>query len=192
MSEPNKFDKDLVDSMLGLLDHYREQFKLQREVLDRWFRFYLLIVAVLLATFAAAVKSGSVGLTHPDHQQFLGLCCFFLTLLGVSFFYMNMAQRTNSVGFVSKSIIPLEKAIWTRFGKAVAKPARSFKPRPFGADFAVGVVIALTVAAWFVGAVALLCEKFADYPYAVGGGLFAATIVALMLVRGLYLKYYPA
>lgn len=184
----NDFNANTIQALLGLLDHYSRQFLLQREVLDRWFRFYLVIVAAALATLAAAVKAGAINLNAPEHRMCVGLASALLCVLGLAFFYMNTVQRANSVKFIRFSINPIEAALWNNWSNLLSSKSREFRVNRWGADFAVGLVIAITNAGWFVGAIHFLSRKG-------GGGLcfpiftFLTALVIQMALRFIFLVY---
>lgn len=62
-----EFHSDAIHALLGLIEHNRQQFNLQREVLDRWIRFCLIIVAAALAMLGAVLKGEAVNLDTPEH-----------------------------------------------------------------------------------------------------------------------------
>jgi hypothetical protein len=183
-----EFKADAMQALLGLLENNRQQFLLQREVLDRWFRFYLIIVAAALATLGAVVNAGAICLNTPEHRMYVGLASMLLCILGLAFFYMNTVQRANSVDFIRFSINPIEVALWNKWSDLLSLKSREFRVNRWGADFAVGLVIAITNAGWLVGAIHFLSKK-SDGGLCLSIVTFLIALVIQMALRFIYLVY---
>jgi hypothetical protein len=184
----NEFNADTIQVLLGLLEHNRQQFLLQREVLDRWFRFYLLIVAAALATLGAVVNARAISLNTPEHRMCVGLASALLCILGLAFFYMNTVQRANSVNFIRYLINPIEVALWNKWTDFLSTKPRNFQVNRWGADFAVGLVIAITNVGWLVGAIHFLSRK-SDGDLCLPIVIFLTALLIQMALRFIYLVY---
>ena len=154
-----EFHSDAIHALLGLIEHNRQQFNLQREVLDRWIRFCLIIVAAALAMLGAVLKGEAINLDTPEHRMFVGLASGVLFILGLAFFYMNTVQQANPVKFIRFAINPIEIALWNQWTDLLSSKHREFEVDRWGADFAVGLVIAITNAGWLAGAMHFLLNK---------------------------------
>ena len=148
-----------LKSLLEFLDYHRQQYVHQREVLDRWFRFYLIIIAAVLATIAAIFKFNEIRLGDHEQTMYFGLVSTLLFILGFAFFYMNTVQRANCVRYVRLKINPIEMVIWNSFKGLISSKPPEFTVNRFGADYAVGLVIAILNSAWFVGLVYFWSDK---------------------------------
>lgn len=183
MSNRGRTDND-HSTRLGLLEHHAKQFALQRDVIDRWFRFYLAIVAAPFAVFAVLVESGVLQLERPEHKSYLGIVGVLLFFLGLEFFHMNTVQRGNSLKLIRELIKPLEDRLWRDL---MQRAAPHFTAHYYGADFAVGLVIATTNAAWLTGSTYLLWNRLGASWWC-PALLFVGALLIQMVIRHIYLS----
>jgi hypothetical protein len=87
-----KNDWDAFKARLEYYKHLYDRVKLQEEVRDRWFRYYLLIMASTVTIMGFALREiGSAG----QIPVFLSLLGIFIGMVGVIFFRVYLNQRYN-------------------------------------------------------------------------------------------------
>jgi hypothetical protein len=158
MSEAKKQDETRSASNLNvdLLGHFRERYALHREVTDRWFGYYLLIMAGPIPLLAAVLPMQGVldGIRkQPGPLATIGVLFF---VLGVIFLGMQTQQRMNSLKLL-RTIFALEAPllIAATLGDVPAK-----RPNRFGADFTLGVIHSFVNSIWLGGAFYLWTSRF--------------------------------
>jgi hypothetical protein len=158
MSEVKKQDKapSGTNTNVDLLEHFRERYALHREVTDRWFSYYLLIMAGPIPLLAAVLPMQGVldGIRkQPGPLATIGILFF---ILGVIFLCMQTQQRMNSLRLLW-TIFTLEAPLLIAVGLG-DEPAK--RPNRFGADFTLGVIHSFVNSIWLGGALYLLTSKF--------------------------------
>jgi len=139
------FDPDENTLLLGMLNHFRELLQAQREVTDRWFRYYLLIVGIPFIVIGAFSGKEFELIRALISLGFMMAISLFLFFVGLLFLLMNAHQRINSIRFY-KRIIGIEKAVYEKL-----KRTESVKGmiKRYGADFYVGLVQIFVNSCWF-------------------------------------------
>jgi hypothetical protein len=68
-------DKNIImGNDAELLEFYRAQFQLQREIMDRWFGYYLLINGAPYPVLASLLQVGQVSKSITEQPEYMRLC----------------------------------------------------------------------------------------------------------------------
>jgi hypothetical protein len=158
---------------IALLEHFRQRYALHRETSDRWFSYYLLIIAApvpLLAALLSAQGSLAAITQHPATVATIALLFF---LVGLLFLWMQTRQRANSVRLLL-AIFQLEAPLLAQ----LATPADILPRRPnrFGADFVLALIHSVVNSIWLGGALYLLTSELWVALIAVLGAVFAQMV----------------
>jgi hypothetical protein len=94
-------DWDAFKARLEYHKHLFDRVKLQEEVRDRWFNYYLLIMASTVTIMDFALKEMGSASQIP-FQVFLSLLGIFLGIVGVIFFQIHLNQRHNYMVFLRR------------------------------------------------------------------------------------------
>ncbi len=160
------------DITLSMLRSYQEQHKLQREVMDRWFGYYLIIIGIPLPLLGGLLQVEGVRMSLSHNLAIVAPIAFFYFVVGLIFFLMHVRQRINSIRWMNR-IKLIEAELLTKL-PTVPKPEAT---EPFGADFWAGVVHIFVNTVWFVAGV-YLCGLN-------GGWLWVLLVVILVAILGI-------
>ncbi len=123
-----------VADSIEYLKAITEQLKMQQEVRDKWFRFYLIMVGPIFGALVVILRSDLMK-NNVDYTNWLTtILCFCIFLIGLLFFLMYVRQRFNHlilyrrIEIIEKTVI--EPAIFGTDRKIVYH-----KHYQFGADF---------------------------------------------------------
>ena len=148
----------MTDDKIGAAIEYSkillEQFKIQREVQDRWFRFYLILIGAPLAAMLTLVQVESIRSATRQMYSIIALFSTLVFLIGIFFLLMYIRQRINSLVFIKRmnvvnSFIVSESIPEKLDELAFSSPFVS----TYGADFFVNSIHILLNSSWFTVAV---------------------------------------
>lgn len=137
---------DLAAHLIQYLRYLFESVKLQQEIRDRWFLYYLSVAGAVLGVALSAGKAYFESSIHVDALCLLLLfICLFMGAIGLCFFMIYLRQRANYLSLYRR-IEPAQHQLLellanhgslengTNFLKAhTGVPIQTI--RPFGADF---------------------------------------------------------
>lgn len=136
-----------------LLNFYREQMKIQREIMDRWFAYFLLIIGAPFPILGGLLQVDKISSSITKNVGTFVFLAFLFFVIGLIFLFMNIRQRINTIRFLDR-ILPIEEALYKELF-----PEVEFKKYPkehYGADFYIGLVHIVINVAWFTAALFLL------------------------------------
>ncbi len=138
------------DLRLEMLKFYQGQNKIVRDVMDRWFGFYLLIIGAPFPIFVGLLQIPDVGKLIQETPQFLAIVAFFLFSVGLFFLFVQIRQRITAERLLIR-LTAIEKSCITELEKSIAglKGITKYGPESFGADFYFGLVYAFINSTWF-------------------------------------------
>jgi len=136
-----------VTDSIEYLKTITEQLKMQQEVRDKWFRFYLIMVGPIFAALVGILRSDLMEYNVNYTHWLTTILCFCIFLIGLFFFLMYVRQRYNHlilyrrVEIIEKTIV--KPAIFGTDGKIVFH-----KHYQFGADFYASCIYILLNSIW--------------------------------------------
>lgn len=130
-----------------------------KNVRDRWFRYYLLVISVPFGLLAAGLQSGTWQRIAVYPNRLLWLFSMLLLSIGVLFFMLYIRQRINYLSVYERALRIEREVVQPAIDQA-ARSRKASEMGQFSADFyANGVHILLnsvwSVLAWIFGALAL-------------------------------------
>jgi hypothetical protein len=175
MSDKTPAESDAIEKerLLGTLRYLQERVKLQREIMDRWFGYYLLIIGAPFPILAGLFQIESIRNSLEMDPTALAPVPIFFLGIGLLFLGMHIRQRINWLKLMREWVVPTEAA-WLAAMPLFEETCTCFRPERFGADFFFGLVYCLINSAWLVAGLYLIVSL----PY---GWIAAAGVGALVL-----------
>ena len=143
------------DLRLSMLNFYQDQLKLTREIMDRWFGYYLLIIGGPLPVLGGLLQVETIRQSITSRPVYIAVIAFFLFSVGLLFLLMNSRQRINAIEFV-KIIIPMRRLMVEELFRGLLDIPPESGIQRFGADLYFGLVYILINSFWFAAGVYLL------------------------------------
>ncbi|MBV9241527.1 MAG: hypothetical protein JO314_05925 [Acidobacteria bacterium] len=135
-------DDKKTEHRLKLMEILNTQQSSVRDLIDKWFGNYLLIMGAPLPVVAAILN---YKIQVPIDPAYYWIVPSFFFVLGLHFFAINVRQRMSAATYADR-IIDLQSAIYgTLMG---SEPQHRFSKTPFGADYWKGAVVALFNSIW--------------------------------------------
>jgi hypothetical protein len=151
-NEENKF---------SLLNFYLHRFELQREVIDRWFGYYLLIIAAPFPVFGGLLQIKDVSQQMLNKPQYIAIVSFFLFGVGLIFLLMHTRQRINALR-INNNIVLIEKHLIEKIVPMLTEKSNHYGASKFGADFFVGILYIFINSSWFTTGMYLMGLKYCN------------------------------
>jgi len=159
------------------------QLEIQQDVIDKWFRFHLIMIGAIAAGIGVLIKNEL--LTNSK----LALICLCVFILGMLFFLLHVRQRINNIMLYKKIEMYEEIIIKPAILKICKKDIEEFyEPFKYGADFwAISITIFLN-SIWITMAVffTLCYNNFSCIELVV----FVVCILLQVFVRDKILHHY--
>jgi hypothetical protein len=108
--------------------HLFERVKLQEDVRDRWFRYYLVIMASTITILGLAFQLAAKEKVAVALKWFFPLLGLFFSGVGILFFLLHLSQRYNYRAFMERMKLLEEKIFYPMLPDKVA--ARMKTPLP--------------------------------------------------------------
>jgi len=161
-----------------LLTYYLTRFNYQRDVIDRWFRFYLIIIGTPIPIIVALIPN------HFDiyNNDYVHIIISLFFIIGLIFFIMNIKQRINSVRFENIRMKILEDNILLKLKLKL----KSFPRSEYGADFCVSLIYMVVNSFWFSLEISIVFHK---YGKTYENSLFLFIYILIFIVQ-YYLRYH--
>lgn len=178
---------------LDMLKLEQEQRKLQREIMDRWFRYYLLIIGSPVPILGVLVQIRSIRESIAIYPGYIAVIVLFLFIVGLMFLLMHIRQRINVLRFLQK-ISSMERLMFEELFPELKESYCKLRPNRFGADFYIGLVYIFINSVWFAAFIYLLGCDFAEftsgYAWTLAGLGLVVIIVLQFILRFLMLQKY--
>ena len=146
-----------AESRLGLLNFYQEQLKLHREIMDRWFGNYLLIIGAPFPVIGALLQLDIIKTSISSTFSYLGIICLFFFILGLHFLFIHVRQRIAAIRFARKIMRVESFTLKSIIAISEERPSQ-YKLERMGADFGVGSVYIFINSIWLASAIYFLCS----------------------------------
>ncbi len=165
-----------------------EKYRLIREVQDRWFRYYLILIGAPLAAILTLLQIDSFRSATEQMYLVIGFISALLFLIGLSFLLMYLRQRLNSQFLLARmceintyivSLIVPDKINTLAFGELVV-----YK---HGADFYVNCVHILLNSTWFAVTV-FFCLAFFRQTLIIGKPEILSSFISFVLAAAVQLR----
>ena len=108
---PNEKISKENEVLLRMLEFYQGQLKGQREVIDWWFGYYLLIIGAPFPILGGLLQIETIRNSIIKNPGAIAIVAFFLFMVGFLFLLMNIWQRINTVRLFFKKIAPIEELL---------------------------------------------------------------------------------
>jgi len=167
-----------------MLKSHRDQFKLQQEIMNQWFRYYLLIIGAPFPILGALLKTETV---IRENAFYLAIIAFFLFGVGLLSFLMSVRQRINTIQTLKERIFVIEKLLYEELFKN--KKYSEFPIHRYGADFYFALIYVFINSVWCATGIYFLWMSCAVSKPWIWVGLLASAI-AQYIVRFLMLYKY--
>ena len=185
-SNPVNRNSEMSESRVQLefMNFYRQQLTVHRESMDRWFGNYLLIIGAPFPLLGGLLQSGLLKQSSDASAlPYLGVIGLFFSLVGILFLCMHVSHRINALRYVVQ-IRSFERALLSTLPDRSPEVKQIDRPRRFGADFWVALVMACINSSWLSVAVYFLF--FARLVYVCAA--FFVSVAVQILFRHLALR----
>lgn len=167
---------------LGFLNSYQDQYRQQREDINKAFRFYLLVIGTPFPVLGVLFQIDSIQKLLVINLSYVSIVPLFASIIGFLFFAIHIRQRINSIQLLKKAIAMQKLLMKSVFPELLDQKYeilfpelheqnRAFSVSRYGADFFLGLVFVFVNSVWITAVFVLLIS-----------GLFKPNFIAFVVI----------